>query len=1361
MNIATYDIETINVNSNMKRVPDIINCIGICFQRGKIPLNLVCITTANVSKSPYRLTPCADPIKGSMGIGYDWKFDDLRGFFRAKDVCKNDKSLTQEDAFLVSHRNVEENEINEDLHTHNCTPVRHDDANLCQAQKYFEDMEMKNRWNGDNVFPATRIVRCNTEYDLLKAFFAEIIENDTHVLVGFNNLGFDMKFILRASNYYGLDGIDELSVHIHSNVRVFQCDLLRNKIRKLDPNRRGGLIKSGDLDLSSNHSTGIFETDIYPQHRTTLNKCAHEILKLDTAKLQIGYDNIPVLFYNDPALLIYYCVRDLLLTNSILNECDQFNCIDYNYMLEELAGTAVYQNFTGMKSLQTSAESYKLFNDRNMVQEAIINPKIKNFYLTFCDIIDHFLAQNPRDHSTYTGLSLSIINSLQCGLWETKPLRKWLDEYYLEHKTQNKNTLQQRAEKILDHICKAIRGGTKGSKAFNSQTLMFFVDHVARDKLSIRRPMNTYAKLIPEILETVTEKTEDATFDELNDFVYFLCTLDITEFDDLVTEIVPLYKKHRGSLTASWGKPPTSVVITLAHMLSGNMSVLNMIRDEFLSLNPGQKCTDSETLAKNLWNKLQFTGVTVELKKSKYDGAHLIEPAVGLYNKNSVGVVDMSGFYPGCLIETNTGITSEISFENVMNLLESGKITEGLDFVCINVRRIDDGVDWKRYVKNYPEYVKNNFVFMLSANMCKSVYARKVEIGIARRNVHKYKSQDKTLSERGRSEHLIRSNTLKIKNNAEYGLFKTNTKSNSLSAVVTSRSRTCLKRTIQWITDNFDIKEVYGDTDSIMSTFGKSDEELVNFVNNGSAAAVERCFRTDILGLTQTKLREICYIPFEAGKDMRYVGANLVAVINKSICEHLNTTLVTYKKPNSLDFEKVCIPFHLHTKKNYIGWQPLEGCYIIKGNSRTLPRATTDINSKIMECARDNHLEDLYPYLVEKLVNPCINGTIDMSWICRHSTVNVEMTNLKMNWIKVVNYLKSSGKPILFPKQHFDYVHVVHNNEHFYATVEQFEKEMNKPNSEFQLDVTETLTQILSVPLKRLSVMYDETTFSYFQNLQIPILSVNPAVNWSKLRTPAKMKVPPIKISKTMKNRLLNPQQTQTNRRAGCNSKKCGSQVVKRIRQTQNKSSETQTGTMSYKRKTVASMNSIIKTNKKVTDFYRPSLSQSSNNEKEHGSIEFSLVPESLSFQPQVTDTRNERGRVESEYRVCRSQETSHTITKPRKRKPVTSIKSIIRTNKKVTDFYHSPLSQGSDVNGSKLRRVESETRLSNQTDNGIESGRVPSVSILNNKRTHKDLNQTQLSKFFPVYRFKQETNSETPEIKYKQSQLTNFYPNN
>ena len=271
---------------------------------------------------------------------------------------------------------------------------------------------------------------------------------------------------------------------------------------------------------------------------------------------------------------------------------------------------------------------------------------------------------------------------------------------------------------------------------------MFLVDQPVRDKLSIKRPMNGYTRLISEVLEAVSEKKEEATFNELNDCVLFLCTLNITEFDDLVADAI-------------------------APALSGNMSEIDLIRKEFLSLNPEHKCSASDNMAYNLWNIIQSSEIQVYLEQSKYDGAHLIEPVTGLYDKHFIAVQDMSGFYPGCMIETNTGVSTEISFDKVQTLLELGTIIEGRDFVCVNVRRIDDGIDWKRYANDYPEYVKHNFVFLLSKEMCESVYACQLKRGIKRRNIHKFKAQDASLSKRERLEHLNKSNTLKVNNNAK------------------------------------------------------------------------------------------------------------------------------------------------------------------------------------------------------------------------------------------------------------------------------------------------------------------------------------------------------------------------------------------------------------------------------------------------------------------------------------------------------------------------------------------------------------------------------------------------------------------
>ena len=164
--------------------------------------------------------------------------------------------------------------------------------------------------------------------------------------------------------------------------------------------------------------------------------------------------------------------------------------------------------------------------------------------------------------------------------------------------------------------------------------------------------------------------------------------------------------------------------------------------------------------------------------------------------------------------------------------------------------------------------------------------------------------------------------------------------------------------------------------------------ELLNFVYSGTRDAVESYFRTDILGLTQCQLREECDALFTAGKSVRYVGANLVATLSKSICKHLNETNKTYNKPNIIEFEKVNNPFIFYTKKSYSGWKPLEGRYLNKGLSKTLMKARVNICSKIMDSVRDSCPEEIYPYIVDNLVKPCINRNIDPNLISRHSVVN-------------------------------------------------------------------------------------------------------------------------------------------------------------------------------------------------------------------------------------------------------------------------------------------------------------------------------------------------------------------------------------
>ena len=217
-----------------------------------------------------------------------------------------------------------------------------------------------------------------------------------------------------------------------------------------------------------------------------------------------------------------------------------------------------------------------------------------------------------------------------------------------------------------------------------------------------------------------------------------------------------------------------------------------------------------------------------------------------------------------------------------------------------------------------------------------------------------------------------------------------------------------------------------------------------------------------------------------------------------------------------------------------------------------------------MDSVRDSCPEEIYPYIVDNLVKPCINGNIDPNLISRHSVVNVESKTIPVKWTKVVNSLKSSGKPILFPKQHFDYVNVKNGDEKFFATVDQYESEIRKNVATFKLDVEETLELALSLPLKRLSVMYNEEVFAYFRNLQIPVIEQNPVIDWSSFRNPSKQNLPTILVTKSTRNRILNKPQNKRKTKNDCVQPK-----VKR-----------------WRRYTDDNKKPIIRSNKKITDFY-------------------------------------------------------------------------------------------------------------------------------------------------------------------------------
>lgn len=244
-----------------------------------------------------------------------------------------------------------------------------------------------------------------------------------------------------------------------------------------------------------------------------------------------------------------------------------------------------------------------------------------------------------------------------------------------------------------------------------------------------------------------------------------------------------------------------------------------------------------------------FIMPTVSMTSTKeFKGATVVEPKIGLYDKNPITTLDFASLYPSIMIAHNLCFTTLIPPKEVKNYdpKDYEKSPAGHCFVKKHIRR---GL--------LPEILEN---LLLARKVAKKELANETD-----------KMKQMVLN--------ARQLALKIKANSVYG-FTGATKGQlpcvEISESVTAYGREMLGKVEKWILSHFNTKAgyknnayiIYGDTDSVMINFGTTSlEEAMKFGKIAAEGITKEVFVKPI-----SLEFEKCYFPYLLLKKKRYAG---------------------------------------------------------------------------------------------------------------------------------------------------------------------------------------------------------------------------------------------------------------------------------------------------------------------------------------------------------------------------------------------------------------------------------------------------------------------------------------------------------
>lgn len=200
-------------------------------------------------------------------------------------------------------------------------------------------------------------------------------------------------------------------------------------------------------------------------------------------------------------------------------------------------------------------------------------------------------------------------------------------------------------------------------------------------------------------------------------------------------------------------------------------------------------------------------------------GEQLIKRGINL--DDIVVVYDFKSQYPYSMISINLGKDTHVSTSTVyacLSYLQELYPSQSMQQLCLllttkylhccHTRRIDDTYGLEKYVSD-KEYVAKNYVFFIK--MLTSVQNVQFMLEIESRVTDKKKSQDSSLSPSERKMYANRSETKKITINSRYGLIQS-TIDPRFQPTVTGMGRKSIRKVTSCLRQHMDTREFYGDS---------------------------------------------------------------------------------------------------------------------------------------------------------------------------------------------------------------------------------------------------------------------------------------------------------------------------------------------------------------------------------------------------------------------------------------------------------------------------------------------------------------------------------------------------------------------
>ena len=740
--------------------------------------------------------------------------------------------------------------------------------------------------------------------------------------------------------------------------------------------------------------------DLYKIEQCSLaDACAKrkvKVAKMDSVK----HTDIPGLYYGDTEMFWQYGILDPISTDQLLDKV-KFPAIDVFLEMEALVGTPWNLSMSRKKTQNAICTQYREFISNGYLAPALIRPKSLLARVTVEQLVEYFFLQKYPTLPEAVQLVVDFNNGhCKCNTSFRRVDKNVLQGLGKNFSDVNHELTRSTLNTLLGyHKKNNIRSGEQYSTVDACIVLHYLSRDPECFKKVLEDPV--FKDIMDDFRAMFNVKDMDKRAGQLAKFIAYLLEVRTVlshryedpkliwkmykknyKMDPIVTKLQDFAKQRHSDIISLAEEARNRY--TIRRMNKDSLSVTGMVDaivrveenrppiklemlpyDGALILYTGDEGEDdisdddleSDTSEEedDDYAPPQRKGKLIERRPSRKKFSSKTAPSPikkGINMRDVVGVFDFKSQYPFSMIVTNLGKDTHVSCESVYKIINAllqnkraATLEEAADILCstyvncCHTRRIDDMKSLKHYVRN-PCYVKRNFVFF--AKNPKSVQNQQFILEIESRVIDKRKSQDQSLPANVRKSHANRSETKKITINSRYGLIQSTTDPR-FQAIVTGKGRESIRRVKGCLRRNMDTRVFYGDTDSCF--IYKRGVTPFTMLEMAPREVYDELMFKELVGLSYNEFKEKVYdkhypVDRSSPRAIREAAGRVKHALFVMMEEGLSSNYL------EVEAEKTLNPIILPSAKKYIAHNCITGKPLTKGlslNNKSASMLTKEI----------------------------------------------------------------------------------------------------------------------------------------------------------------------------------------------------------------------------------------------------------------------------------------------------------------------------------------------------------------------------------------------------------------------------------